>query len=140
MRELVLDASILAKWFHVQNEEHLVNAQRLKSEYERGDLLVVVPPLLPIELLNAAARRWRFGPERLDSLARDLRDLAFTIQQPDLERVAHWAGRGLTAYDACYVALAEERTVQVVTEDRAILAVAGALACSLEAAASSGEG
>ena len=139
-RELVLDASVLAKWYHTDREEHLVQAHRLRDEYESGNLMIVVPPLLPIELLNVAARRWRATPEDVEALARDLMGLALTVQQPPLERVAYWAGRGLTAYDACYVALAEERRTMVVTQDEAIIRIAGALASSLDAATSAGEG
>jgi len=55
----------------------------------------------------------------------------FGIGQPPLERVAYWSGRGLTAFDACYVALAEERRTVVITADDRILAVAGQLAEAL---------
>ncbi len=139
MRELVLDASVVAKWFHPEGEAQLDLADRLREEYDRGQLLVIVPPLLPLEILNAAARRWRVSPSDLEALAREMTDLGFTVHPPALERVAHWAGRGLTAYDGCYVALAEERRTIVVTEDDAILRLAGALACSLQAATSPSE-
>lgn len=47
------------------------------------------------------------------------------MPKPNLERVAHWAALGLTAYDACYVALAEERKTVMVTADAQILTVSG---------------
>ena len=131
MRELVLDASVLATWYHPEGEPNVEAAQRLKAEYERGELLVAVPPLLHVELMNLAGRRWRFVEADLLDLARALRNLQFTVQQPDLENVARWTGRGLTAYDACYVALAEERRISLVTADRQMLAIGGPLCIAL---------
>jgi len=63
--ELVLDASVLAKWFRTQGEQHLQAALGLYSQFSRGELLVLVPPLLFLELLNAAARCWSWEVQRL---------------------------------------------------------------------------
>ena len=45
-RELVLDASVLVKWFHPDQEANVEGALRLLTEYENAELQVVVPPLL----------------------------------------------------------------------------------------------
>jgi predicted nucleic acid-binding protein len=131
MRELVLDASVLAKWFHTEQETGLNAALDLMNEYEAGELIVVVPPLLHLELLNLARRSWAATESQLVEFTRTMLDYRFAVQQPDLVAVARWTARGLTAYDACYVALAEERRTAVVTADRQMLSVAGALAMAL---------
>jgi predicted nucleic acid-binding protein len=92
---------------------------------------VVVPPLLYLELLNIAKKRWAPTELQLTAYAQRLLRLAFTVLQPDLIAVARWATRGLTAYDACYVALAEERRTTVVTADRQMLSVGGSFAMPL---------
>ena len=84
-----------------------------------------MPYLLFLELINVAARRWAWPPDRLIEMVTGLLAARFGMGQPPLERVAYWAGRGLTAYDACYVALAEERRTVVITADERILTVAG---------------
>ena len=45
-----------------------------------------------------------------------------------------WTGRGLTAFDAAYVALAEQEAIRLVTDDEDMLAVAAAVAIPLAGA------
>jgi predicted nucleic acid-binding protein len=132
VNELVLDASVLVKWFKVEHEAHVEAARSLETRYLEGGLLISVPPLLFIEILNVAARRWGWGAASLAELAVNMLGFGFDVHQPELARVAHWTSRGLTAYDACYVALAEERKVPLVTADDRILTLAGDLARALD--------
>jgi predicted nucleic acid-binding protein len=69
-----------------------------------------------LELLNVAGRQWRWREGQAPG---------------SLDRVATWVSRGLTAYDASYVALAEQLDFPLVTEDRAILEVARDVAITL---------
>jgi predicted nucleic acid-binding protein len=135
MREVVLDASVLFKWFSDDEERDSMAARALEAQYRLGEIQVIVPYLLFLELINIAARRRPWSADRLIELAGRLRATRFDIGQPQLERVADWAARGLSAYDACYVALAEERRTVVITADARILAVAGQLAEPLAEAA-----
>jgi predicted nucleic acid-binding protein len=134
--EVVLDTSVLVKWFKEDHEAHLVAARALRERYLRGELVISAPPLLFVELLNIAARRWGWDVGRLDKLAERMSAFGFRVQQPPLRRIAYWAGQGLTAYDACYVALAEELRSVVITADDLILAVAGGLATPVVGASS----
>lgn len=128
MREVVLDASVVMKWFAGRTERGSARARRLRDRYREGGLLVTVPRLLFLELLNVAARRWSWHEDALIELALGLEDLQFDVADPDLDRVATWAARGLTAYDAAYVALAESRDVDLITDDDRILELAGGVA------------
>ncbi len=127
MRRLVLDASVVIRWFGPQTAA----ATELRSEFEAGRLAVTVPTLLFLELLNVAGRQWRWREERLVDLARELEGTKFEAVDPQLDRVATWVSRGLTAYDASYVALAEQLDFPLVTEDRVILEVARGVAIDL---------
>ena len=128
MRELVLDASVVLKWFRREGERHAPAARELREQFEAGELRVAAPPLLWLEILNVAARRWSWSPRQLDALAASLLDLGFEMIEPELEAIAEWAGEGLTAYDAAYVAVAEEAGIPLITDDAGICAAAGALA------------
>jgi predicted nucleic acid-binding protein len=124
MREVVLDASVVLKWFHQEGEANSAAARRLRKDFEAGELRVVAPPLLWLEVLNVAARRWRWGSRELDRLAGALPELGFEEVEPELEGVAEWAAQGLTAYDAAYVATAEDAGVPLITDDAEICRVA----------------
>jgi predicted nucleic acid-binding protein len=54
----------------------------------------------------------------------ELEQLALDVVEPALASVVEWVDRGLTAYDAVYVSLAEERGIPLVTDDRTILEIA----------------
>lgn len=131
MREVVLDASVVLKWFRSEGEGNLEAAQGLRSQFEAGELRVLAPPLLMLELVNVAARRWKWSRTRLERLANALPNAGFVLIEPELPRVARWAAVGLTAYDAAYVALAEQVGVDLITDDREIAERAPGIACAL---------
>jgi predicted nucleic acid-binding protein len=127
LREVVLDASVVLKWFHREGEVHAEAAAALREDFEAGELRVVAPPLLWLEIINVAARRWHWDSSQLEALAASLSELGFELVEPEPEAIARWAGRGLTAYDAAYVAVAEETGAPVITDDSEICRVASGL-------------
>lgn len=131
MSEAVLDASVVLKWFHSEGEGHVEAAREIRGRYESGELYVLAPPLLWLELINVAARDRRWSGKQLNSLAATLPQLGFEVVQPGLPRLASWAGSGLTAYDAAYVTVAEEAGVPLITDDAGILQVAPEIAVAL---------
>lgn len=93
----------------------------VRTDFEAGRLTVAVPDLLFLELVNVAGRWWRWPEAELLELVHLLDGAGFEVDEHDLSRVAVWTARGLTAYDAAYVAIAEERGVPLVTNDQEIL-------------------
>lgn len=128
MNELVLDASVILKWFADEGEAGFPEATTIRGQYEAGGLLVVVPSLMFLEVINIAGKQWSWGEAQLIDLAGALDDLGFDVAEPDLRSVAAWTALGLTAYDSAYVTLAEERGVQLLTDDQRILQLAPELA------------
>lgn len=131
MTEVVLDASVVLKWFRSDGEGHLDAARALRVAFEAGRLAVLAPPLLRLEIVNVAGRRWQWDESALVDLAVALDELGFEFEEPDLPSVASWTAHGLTAHDAAYVALAEARTTRLITDDDLVLTVAGEIATAL---------
>lgn len=127
MTEVVIDASIAARWLEPATTASAA-PQAILDDYESGRISVVIPSLLFVELLNIAGRRWGWAEGPVAELAARLESMLTEIVDPGLARVALWTARGLTAYDATYVALAEERGIRLITDDRQVLAVAEGIA------------
>ena len=128
MTEAVLDASVVIKWFRSDGERHLDSARALRQSFEAGELIVFTPPLLRLEIVNVAGRRWRWDETALIELAAALDQLGFEQTEPDLGRVARWTARGLTAYDGAYVAVAEALETRLITDDDLIVEIAEEIA------------
>ena len=125
MTDAVLDASVVGRWFWRTED---AGSSALRGEFEAGRLSVTVPPLLFLELLNVAGRQLRWDTATLEEFANGLDRTRFDVIDPELNAVARWVGRGLTAYDASYIALAEQLGISLITLDRAILDAAPQLA------------
>ena len=126
----VLDASVVLKWF-AGDERHADLARRVGDAFETGHLTVLAPPLLRTEVLNVAGRSWTWDERPLLDLAEEIDGMGFAYSEPDLAEVARWTARGLTAYDATYVALAEREGVPLITDDDQIVARASEIAAPL---------
>jgi len=125
-RTVVVDASISAAWF-LPDELSQPSGDLLEQVLD-GELRLLVPELWHYEILNALRSAARRG--RMDE--RDVRDALVRLAVIPLVAVAaasqgHAAilsmalATGLTAYDATYVALADEAGEVLVTADRAML-------------------
>jgi predicted nucleic acid-binding protein len=131
VNDVVLDASVLLKWFHIEKEPRVEEAKRLQARFETGELRVFVPSLLWLELLNVAARRLGWAQDQLERFAARLGALGFSVVEPELQRVARWVATGLTAYDAAYVAIAEQTGAELVSDDAELVRLAPKLAVAL---------
>jgi predicted nucleic acid-binding protein len=134
MIDVVLDASVVLKWFHREGEAHVEAARRLRARFDAGELRVMAPPLLWLELLSMAARRWDWSQDQLERLAATLGAIGFELVEPELSRVARWAAVGLTAYDAAYVAVSEQSGATLVTDDEQIVLMAPTVTTKLDSA------
>lgn len=131
MTEAVLDASVVVKWFRSDGEHHVAAARSLREDFQAGTLMVFAPPLLHLEIVNIAGRRWHWQRSTLVELAHALTALNFELRTPALGSVAEWTARGLSAYDAAYVALSEAEAIPLITDDELILRVAPKVALAL---------
>ncbi len=119
---IVVDTSVLIKWFKTRDEELLKEAQRLLEEIESQPVEVHVPALLLYEVGNILLLKTRLGLVALDEAIERLERLPFVVAPPatPLLKRAVRLGRqfNLTFYDASFLALAVELHCPCVTADQ----------------------
>lgn len=126
---LVVDASVLAPAVADAGSDGQRFRERLRGER------VVGPDLLRIEVVSVLRRHAGNGdltPQQADAAIEDLLAFPITVYPtaPLLRRV--WELRSnVTAYDGCYVAVAEAVGIPLLTADRR-LARAPGLRCTVE--------
>ncbi|HDD34200.1 MAG TPA: PIN domain-containing protein [Thermofilaceae archaeon] len=122
-KEVVVDASIVVKWF--VEEEYSREARLLRDAYANELIDVVAPSLLPYEVLNALKYSGAFGEEELKEIARTLEDFQITLFNLEGElasRSVELAMRkGITVYDASYIALAQILDTVLYTADEKLI-------------------
>jgi predicted nucleic acid-binding protein len=121
---IVLDASAAVDWLL-----RTAAGQRIDQRiYARSDTLHSVH-LLDVEFLQVLRRLVRqgmLGPARAEQAIDDLLAVRITRHAPALVMRRIWRLRqNLTAYDAAYVALAEELRAPLITRDQRIAAAPG---------------
>lgn len=131
MTTRVLDASVVLAY--LGNEPGADDAEKLLEEHRRGDVPASVAPTFPLEVMNVLLRSWRLSPDEAELRVRWLGALGLGSSEPEQDRVFGWTAAGLTAYDASYVALAEQLGCELVTADREIVELAPGIARPLAA-------
>lgn len=120
-RPIVVDTCVAYKWLSAVGETAVEEALALLDARSQGQVVLVAPATMPVELVNALRYS---GLQRDDILAlvEDL-DLShvelFEVSSARLAQAATLAYRhGLSIYDALFLALAEELDCPLVTADR----------------------
>jgi predicted nucleic acid-binding protein len=122
---LLVDTSVVIKWFHSEGESELAEARAIRDATSRGDIDARVIDLAIYEMGNVllGALNWRAS-----DIADQLDDLMVICGVP-LAMAATWireaatlgATHGLTFYDACWAASAQALGVSLVSADVQLL-------------------
>jgi predicted nucleic acid-binding protein len=123
VKSLVIDASVVLKWF-LADEDRGKNALGLLEKLLAGELRLVAPALLEFEIANGlamAARQGRLGRDTARAAVQGFLELEI-----DMVDFSYYWGRmfeitdayNLSAYDAAYVAVAAETGFELITADR----------------------
>ena len=137
MSDFVLDASLTLQWFLEDEADRKYSLAVLASLSEKGAL---VPLLWFYEVGNGlvvACRRKRINIDQIDGFLTRLRGLPIDPAQQTpseiLELPAFAQARGLTNYDAAYLALAVRSKLPLATTDGALRRTAASASVDLVA-------
>jgi predicted nucleic acid-binding protein len=117
----VLDSSVGFKWFLF--EADTPKARKLRDDYHRGLVELIVPDVYPLEIIHALTRAERTGritPQEGSTLVVDLLQTLPILHGslPLLPRAYELSSRcRIGMYDCIYVALAEREQCELVTSD-----------------------
>ncbi len=125
MTTLLVDTSVLVKWFHSEGESELAEARAIRDASQVGDVQARLIDLGLYEMGNVLLRGlgWR-GSDVADQL-----DDLVIICGPPLAMAAEWLRRAaelgqehrLTFYDAAWAAAAEGLGISLVSVDSQLL-------------------
>ena len=116
----VVDASVVTKWYGKEKDSE--RAIEYMERHITGRVELVAPALLVYEVANALNYKPDFTEEDVKSSIDALTDLSLTVEMPSKELMKHAISvardSDLSVYDSCYIALAEQLNVRMVTADR----------------------
>jgi predicted nucleic acid-binding protein len=122
---VVSDANVVLKWFHADGEEEVGAARALLDAHKERTVALSVLDLTVYEVGNALIRgRAGVSAQRAATVVEALIEIcpAARPTPEEMRAATKLAGRhDLTLYDATYAAVAQSRSAELVTFDRALL-------------------
>ena len=116
---MILDASVIAKWF--LEEEGTEKSLRIRDKYFKGEIDIVVPDLLIYEVLNVLRYR-DFNEEEIDKAMNSLFSMDIFFVDPSKRGMSSTTKialeEDLTIYDATYVSLSDQFETKLITADK----------------------
>ena len=123
MREVVIDASVVVKWFIEENNSE--KALLLRDSFIGGNVELYVPPLLYFEVLNALKYSQLFEPNELEEAGESLENYGFKVITIKNEIRNHMINAAinydLSIYDASYLGLSIGLEMMFCTADEKII-------------------
>ncbi len=122
MKQAVIDASVALKWY-LEDEEYSLKAMGLLERYVSDDLDIIAPFLLEYEVINGliiAQKRGRVENKKVITAVDGFMDLEIKMKSLSglYSKVLHFCSvYKCSAYDAAYLALADNEDIPIVTAD-----------------------
>ncbi|MEW6188239.1 MAG: type II toxin-antitoxin system VapC family toxin [Thermodesulfobacteriota bacterium] len=122
MKKIVIDASVALKWFF-NDEENGERSLRILEQYMAEELELCAPSLLEYEIINGLVIGQRRGRIKMDTVLHAVEgflnlEIPMLSVTPVYSRILYFCRTfNLTAYDAGYVAVAEQEGIPLLTAD-----------------------
>lgn len=119
MEKVVLDTSVIVKWFSKEGGHR--QALEILDKIVTGEVVLMEPELIFYELINACWFGRKFTIRRIKRIMNEFINLNPEIQPVEPKLMAAILKLikkfPLTAYDASFIALAEEFKISLITAD-----------------------
>ncbi len=125
MKQVVIDASVVLKWY-LADERYGQAALGLLEDYLSNEVDFLAPSLLEYEVINGlviAQKRGRIKEKMILEAAEGFMNLEISLRALHLfyPKVLHYCQiLHRTAYDASYLALADEERISMITADEGL--------------------
>ncbi len=120
MEKIVVDTSVVIKWFVEEPKSH--QAVTILSQHTQKQVLIVVPDILRLELINGLFFSYHFGFPQLSETLYSIEssELQFiSTREVDLNNTAQLMEKfTIASYDACFISLAKDLNCPLITNDR----------------------
>ena len=120
---LVLDASVVVKWF--SKEENSEKAIELRDKFVNREVFIVCPDLVLYEVANALRYNKNLDEDDIREAIESIYDMEIDIIVPTKEvmaRAIKFAKKfNITVYDAVYVSLADILNAKLITADETLV-------------------
>jgi len=117
---LILDSSVVFKWFYFENENSLKNAGILYEKASLRNLRIIAPELLLYEVVNIFKFRTKLSPEILEEIVKELLYILIFIKldykdYTNAYKISQEANCSI--YDSIYIAVSEKYKAPFITAD-----------------------
>jgi len=121
IKRYVLDTSVVVKWFSSVNERDSQKSLQLRQAHMDNSVTLTAPDLLYYELANALRYNPAFTARDVDVAVESIFKLGMDTRQVNPELISNAIElaykMGITVYDACFLALAQELDAVLITAD-----------------------
>lgn len=127
MNNYVIDASVVFKWFVLENEENFEQSREVFQKLKAGELVLFAPNFLLVEIANILYWKQKFLNEDVELVLKKLINSGINFADcpanniPDVFKIM--SDYKLTAYDSIYLWLAKDRGLKLISVDQKLLAV-----------------
>jgi len=122
---LILDTSVVLKWFREKGAADVAEARKLREAFLSRRCALGAPDFLLIEVANALTAGHRASPKQVSEAIATVLEIGlhlFELQFPALEKAVELASAyGVAVYDSYFLAVAIESGGLLVTADEAFL-------------------